>query len=402
MTKLIVYILSLFLSGVIFFYLAILWYKIKKRYYEKKELKLKPKIEEIVKEYINCSNSICHGGNCIRSSIELENYCVEQKNIALKKLKLLARKDIERNILEAVILSHDETKNKVTAEFIATLAEELGLVNYYTKMLLDKDHHKVAEAAEKLGQFRSKLPITQLLNVLKSGNTYESYNSLLALAKIGDEEAFIEGFNHSESIEYLTHRSLIDIIDSFEGDILKVYSKMVKSDNSYIASLFIKSASNLITYDKSLLNNETIKIIEETIVSNLKSDNAELRISSIKFLGAMKESRYIDQIAHCLKDESWEVRAIAAKVLGNFNEDTGSYLITALTDRVWTVRYNAAYSLINSKEYEKYIGMILSDEDRFAKDIIIAVLDNTKKISEIKDKNILDKIKNYTNVLKEA
>lgn len=402
MTKLIVYILSLFLSGVCFFYIAILWYKIKKRYYEKKVLKLKPKIEEIVKRYMNCSQSIYDGGNCIRNSIELENRCIEQRNLALKNLKLLTKKDVERNIVESVILNYDKTKNKVSAEIVATLTEELGLVKYYTKMLSDKDHHKVAEAAEKLGQFRSKRPITQLLNVLKSGNTYESYNSLLALAKIGDEEAFIEGFNHSESIEYLTHRSLIDIIDSFEGDILKLYSKMVKSNNSYIASLFIKSASNSITYDKSLLNNENMKNIEETLVSYLKSDNTELRISSIKFLGAMKESKYINQIAHCLKDENWEVRAIAAKTLGNFNEDTGSYLIKALTDKVWTVRYNAAYSLINSKEYEKYISMILNDEDRFAKDIIIAVLDNTKKTKEIKDKNILDKIKNHTNVIKEA
>lgn len=92
----------------------------------------------------------------------------------------------------------------------------------------------------------------------------------------------------------------------------------------------------------------------------------------------MGDNRYVVQIIELLKDEAWEVRAIAAKVLGQL-QDTKALipLVNALSDREWYVRYNAANSLISIEGGIDLVYDVLEGEDRFAKDIVIAVLETS-------------------------
>ncbi|MEG0773320.1 HEAT repeat domain-containing protein [Clostridium sp.] len=396
MTKLIIYIISIFFTGVMFFYIAILWNKGVSYIHRMEAKKLQPEINAFVNRYIECGAlNKTHNKNKHHELQEITNDTLQEEKIIIQQIKSFIKKPSRRNLVENSLFSYENSNDKVTKEAIINLAEETGLVKGYVRDLHLKDHHKVAEAVEKLGRIGSKSANKYLIKVLKRGNTFESYNTLLALAKTGDEEYFIEAFNYLEGIEYLTDRSIIHIIDSFQGDLSSIYCKMINHSNSDIVSLFIKSASNALHVSNKKLNDGTVNYIKNNIVHYLKSDNIELKIATIKFLGELKDQSFIDLIGSNLNDGEWVVRAITAKVLGNFRDGAQGYLLKSLKDSVWTVRYNSAISLMNSKDYIKYVDNILSGNDKFAKDIIIAILDNAKKIDKIDNSSIKRKIAHH-------
>jgi HEAT repeat protein len=220
---------------------------------------------------------------------------------------------------------------------------------------------------------RSEKSIPYLLREVNSRFTDIKYNTLLALAKIGDTEAFIEAFKQLDNSILLSERSLIEIVDSFEGDKKYIYKKMIHMKNDTIAVVFIKSAGNF----KDMSLNEEIAIF-------LKDKNKEKKISAVKALGNMADNRFIEDMITLLEDEEWEVRAVVAKALGVFEEHRIlPSLIKALSDAQWFVRYNAAYSILSIDKSMESLICIFESDDKFAKDIILSVLENTGLINNM-------------------
>ncbi len=227
-------------------------------------------------------------------------------------------------------------------------------------------------ACKRLGEFRSRKAIPYLLEELNVRYVDVSYNIFLALAKIGDEEAFIKAFNESDNI-MLSERSLIEIVDSFEGDKINIYKTMLNSPNSYVSSIFIKSAGNFKEHS-----------LAEEISYFLHDDNKEKRIAAIKSIGEIGDDRYISKIISLLQDEDWEVRAVSAKALGMFgNKQVITPLITALSDAQWFVRYNAANSILDVDNDFIYLMDIFQGQDKFAKDIMLSTIENRGKMELI-------------------
>ena len=73
--------------------------------------------------------------------------------------------------------------------------EDTNLIKYTIKDLETKDNKKISLSCKHLGEFRSKIAIPYLLKVLNKKVPDVQYNALMALAKIGDNNAFIEGFS---------------------------------------------------------------------------------------------------------------------------------------------------------------------------------------------------------------
>ncbi|GFZ32607.1 hypothetical protein CSC2_31330 [Clostridium zeae] len=330
--------------------------KIAKRQRARYERQLIPEIDSIINKIIDTGNA-------------------DDISIDRKKLKKILRNSIRRDIVEERISYYLENFTGEFREILIQFCENYKIVEDELKHLNTKNIYKKALCCKKLGELRSKKSIKDLLEQIPISIQDIKYNALLALAKIGDEQSFIDAFSRINGSILLSERSLIEIIDSFEGNKSFVYSKMIDSEDEFISSLFIKSAGNSLEYT-----------LIEPIARYLDSSSKERKISAIKALGNMKDTRYIDKISNLLNDESWEVRALAAKTLGRYS-DTNiiSKLIDKLSDRQWFVRYNSAVSILKLDESLKYVHKVFEGQDRFAKDIIISAMEDMDLMSRIFD-----------------
>ncbi|MDI3529852.1 MAG: hypothetical protein PWQ23_1671 [Thermoanaerobacter sp.] len=295
-------------------------------------------------------------------------YLLDEKDVDetdIEKLRVLMRNKIKRNLIEERMAYYFENFKGIVAERLTVLCEKIGLIDYEISNLNKGNMFKVSLACRYLGDYRSKKAVKPLLNLVTTHSLDLLYNVLLALAKIGDEESFVEAFKKLSNKILLSERSIIEIVDNFEGDKLYVYKSLMYLDDDFVASIFIKSAGNY--RDTSLADD---------IAKFLKSNNKEKKIAALKALGSMGDNRFTDEIIELLKDEEWEVRAVTAKVLGQIQDERALVpLVDALSDKQWYVRYNAAHSLININGGLEAIKTVFQKDDNFAKDIVVSVLE---------------------------
>ena len=314
--------------------------------------------------------------------------------VTIENLKKSMENKVKREIIVEHIMYYFEIFKGDFMDDLIDICEKTGIVDYEIKNLKNKNIYKKALACKRLGDIRSRKSITPLLAEVNIMDNDVKYNVLLALAKIGDEEAFIGAFERINTAVLLSERSLIEIVDSFEGNKRHIYEHMINSKNDFIASVFIKSAGNF----KDIF-------LSEEISKFLLDKDKEKRISAIKALGNMVDIRYLEKIIELLEDPEWEVRAIAAKSLGRFEDDRILIpLAKALSDKQWHVRYNAASSILSAPEGLDIVYYVFEGEDRFAKDIIASAIENSGYLRKIHEyefsedehkKRIAELIRNY-------
>lgn len=360
-----IYLSIIFFSLIILFLYIYIFYEktlqaFKRRKKEKYSQKLIPFINNIILGIIK--------GKEIEPSV-----IVQVKQICKSKYK---REIIEERMLYFFVNYKGNFYQK-----LIKFCEDIKIVEYEIKKLKSINIFKKALAAKRLGELRSKKAIKPLLRELNIANIDIKYNVLLALAKIGDESSFIKAFEKTNSIMVLSERSLIEIVDRFEGDKNTIYKKMINSENSFIASIFIKSAGN----------HKDISLSQD-ISKYLFSANKELRIAAVKAIGNIRDETYLDTMLKLLEDPEWEVRAVTARAIGNFTDSKILMpLAKALSDRQWYVRFNAATSILNHREGMKIVSYVFEGKDKFAKDIIISAIENSPH-------NILNKYETSTDV----
>lgn len=124
--------------------------------------------------------------------------------------------------------------------------------------------------------------------------------------------------------------------------------------------------------------------LSKEICMYINDEDKEKRIAAIKAMGKNGDIRYIGYVERSLEDDQWEVRAAAAKTLGSIQDPSSlDKLIRILSDREWWVRYNAANSIMSMKDGIRILKEILSGHDKFAKDSIIAAMENVGVFQEI-------------------
>jgi hypothetical protein len=110
----------------------------------------------------------------------------------------------------------------------------------------------------------------------------------------------------------------------------------------------------------------------------LESDSVNLRTRALRALTALgvESSQEIESILRALKDKDWEVRAVAARAVGDLQILAGiSALQEAVGDRAWWVRHNAAYALKKLGDAgEVVLLQLLQSDDRFTRETVTQVL----------------------------
>lgn len=103
-------------------------------------------------------------------------------------------------------------------------------------------------------------------------------------------------------------------------------------------------------------------------------------------------------LINLVKDEHWEIRAIAATALGNYySEETKNALKISIQDRIWYVRQNSAMSLYKLSKNEEELIDIITGEDKYASDSLLAIISQNGYEKMPKLKNILSETKEVDN-----
>jgi hypothetical protein len=302
---------------------------------------------------------------------------------------------IRKIVIERVIYYSSIFSGEIRLNIIR-LCEETELQSYALKNLNSKDYKKIALYCKILGELGSKSSILPLLKVLDKKIPDIQYNALMALSKIGDEESLVAAFNTFNGDNTLSERSLIEIVDSFCGDKVSLYHKMILDEDPYISAVFIKSAGNYMDF-----------AMNDIIASFIKESNLTRKIASIKVIGQTYDIRYIDDLLECMKDESWQVRAVTANSLGKLESNSAlPILIGALNDREWWVRRNSAEAIFMIPNGIKEIETVFLAQDSFAKDSLLSAMENSGVFSElyiyeystdITKRNLAKLVKEYIN-----
>lgn len=352
--------IGFFSTIIVLLYFYIIYEKSMENYKNKKMSKYSQEIEPLIDDIVD---------NIVDKD--------ELRYSNIKKLKTLCKDKNKREIIEKRLLYHFNKADNRYFSKLTQLCEDIDLIKYEISNFKDRNYFKKTLAAKNLGELRSRQAVKVLLDEVNTTNSDLRYNILLAFAKIGDEDSFIKAFEGIDSAIILSERSLIEIVDTFEGDKEQIYRYMINSENSFMATVFIKSAGNL-----------RYEILSEDISKHLNSEDKELKIAAVKALGSIRDNRYLESIINLLKDKEWEVRAVTAKALGGFqSNDVLEPLAKSLTDSQWYVRYNSATSILNHKNGLSIISYVFQGEDKFAKDIIISAIENSSNSSILHDKS---------------
>ena len=333
------------------------------RSFERSNYKKKQKYEHILIPLVDNLITDLMNGMSINPS---------EKHILIKHM---SQNKLKSSVVEERIIYYLENFKGDFTSCLIKFCVESGLIDRKIKELSKDNSYAKALSCKKLGELKSTQAVPYLLKEVSSSSPDVTYNALLALAKIGDIEGFLKAFENVNASILLSERSLIEVVDSFEGNKFDLYSQMIDYDNEFVSCIFIKSASG---YKDVVLG--------EQIAKFLKCDSKERTLSAIKALAGMHDTRYMNQISELLTNAAWEIRAIAAKALGSYDDlSVIDKLIGALSDKEWFVRYNAARSLLTLDKRLKYLSKVFEGEDKFAKDILLSAMENDNILSFILD-----------------
>lgn len=242
-----------------------------------------------------------------------------------------------------------------------------------------EDYLKYAHSIFIYGEYRfPDIKITdRLIEGLNSESNYVKINSIRALAKIGDQEKFLNSLKIiSERNIYINDKIIIDSMDIFEGDkeeFNRVLRKNIDNFSEHIKILVINHFTN-----------NKFEEVKDQLFNKLKSDNesTEVKLAIIKYFGNVKYTDMEVEIINLLNNERWEIRALSAKIAGKYScKVIKEELLKTLCDSNWFVRYNSAMSIINFDNNTLLIEKAMKLDDKYAKDIMLYSLFYKKLIT---------------------
>jgi len=156
-----------------------------------------------------------------------------------------------------------------------------------------------------------------------------------------------------------------------------IYSGMLGKGSVHLAELFFKEFSFCDDPDERIF---CYKVLSELpavghilpeMITDVQSDQLDLKIAALTYLAHINDSAGNQIVKQALNNQDWEVRAIAAKLIGNMgNESHIDALALKLHDNEWWVRVHTAQAL--TKLGEKGLAVLRSQSpeiDEFAYEV---------------------------------
>lgn len=235
------------------------------------------------------------------------------------------------------------------------------------------------------------------LGSLKKNSIYVRNNALRVIQNASNVFLVLEALDLIDNSDhYFNDKILIDFLDGFMGDKVLLNEHLINKMDSYsnrLKRIIIEYFSN------NCVDYEEVKLKVLYYLST--SEDKELLIASIKYFGKVFDDMALIYIVDKLNAEDWELRAVSAKVLGQYkNEDIKQELFEALRDENYFVRYNSVFSYIGMEDEKVLKDSIDKIKDRFARHMLIYAMQSRGIISFQEYSNILEPVvENYTVVL---
>ncbi|MEJ8544755.1 HEAT repeat domain-containing protein [Brevibacillus borstelensis] len=248
----------------------------------------------------------------------------------------LAKRDVQ--VLEEKLIEIAERVKGKHREQLTALFEKLGLPELEISRLKQLPGPLRTDAAYKLGAMGHEKATPALLSMLRAEND-EAGRYIIARAiarctrNISDLREMVEAMIKSS---HDSPKLLAEVLGDSRLDLLPLLREWIKSGDSRFTLVALASlpATSL---DESLI---------DSLWQLLDAEEKEVRIQAARLvLSDVKSSS--EQIHSLMANEDWEVRALAVKAIGTWQDAAKiPVLLKALDDQNWWVKYHAARSLV--------------------------------------------------------
>lgn len=171
---------------------------------------------------------------------------------------------------------------------------------------------------------------------------------------------------------YFNDKIIIDFIDSFKGVHNELNKRLAQNVLEFSEQIQISIIEHFVNEVYSEGKDEVLKLMG-------KASSKEVKIAGLKFFKKIPHEPALEFILKGVRDDSYEVRAIAASALASYKgKESLKALKIAISDFNWFVRYNSAFSIIALIE-ENYLNSevikkIIEGKDKYAREIMIYAL----------------------------
>lgn len=292
---------------------------------------------------------------------------------------------LEMEVLEELLLEYSNIISGEGKERLLSISRQTGILEKNLELMHKRSWWKQAMGAYFIGQVEAKEGVPILLEKIDSKEQELSYIAKRSLIKISGTK-YLEQIMEKEVYSGIkTKNRVMSLIENIEEDIYPTMEKLFDRENTFLSIIALESLGNR-------KDERVIPYIKKYIFNQEK----ELRISSIKAamsIGDIGDDEYFWYLLKLENDESWEVRAFFAKLLGIFKRiESVDVLARLLTDENWYVRFNAGESLLNQGE----IGILtlsemLFSEDKFASDRAFDIIQREMIFNHLEDRILLCK-----------
>jgi hypothetical protein len=236
--------------------------------------------------------------------------------------------------------------------------QNIDMRKFYTRICTSGDKSQKAFALRKLCKFEA-FEHNRLFELVDMDSVDLKYNAAMTLSLIGDHAAIVSFFTGVLPENY-SYRIMIEIIDTYRGDRLKLAQDILADCDDYVKGIVIKAVAK---YKFEGLNG--------FYLDNLNNKNLNIRIACIRALGMLMDPRSERELIMMMNDKEWTVRSATAQSLGGFKgESSLEALSRATSDENWWVRHNAAKALVSKVGSESYIDKIINGFDRYASEAV--------------------------------
>lgn len=308
--------------------------------------------------------------------------CIKEKGSVEKETIEYLRRKINNKVYEQVFdetiieFNQSDENYKVTTQLMENLS------SYISKLIKDfskESKFKKINTVYMIGQYGVDEEYINefLLQRLDSESLDMKFNALTSLALIGDVQCFVKGLRDvSTSGMYLNEKIFVDILDQFNGDKDGFNSTLLLN----LDKISMEFRCIVINHLKNYKVYYASKILLDKLIT--EETNKEEKASIIKFFEYVKYPKAENILINIAGDEVWELKALAAKALGNYySNNSVETLLDTIVDKNWYVRFNSAMSLLSYDSVKDIIIRVLEKNDRYSTDIMFYAMFTKKIIS---------------------
>ena len=267
----------------------------------------------------------------------------------------------------AVIDYYNESTNK---NEITQLLEEIVDIKKIQKSGIVRKEYKESYTLYLISEFNlgNQKAGDFALSSLNKKSLHVRNNALNVINKNKDLKIFMKAIEIiNKRDHYFNDKMIIDFLDNYKGDRVELDRTLYLEMANFNTNL----RKNIIGHFTNM-NNGSPDIRDRMLDLIKHSNEKEIIISSIRYFYKIIDQRAKSLIIEKMDSNNWEVRATSARTISKYSgKDSVDKLKQTLTDENYYVRSNSAESFLRLVDVERAIEEAVTNEDRFARDILV-------------------------------